>query len=224
MPKKLILDLMRHGECEPQDPPIWLRGSGTDSPLSSQGWQQMLAQWQVQQAVGLPPYDAIVTSPLQRCQVFALQQAEQYQLPLKVIPQWQERDFGAWDGLSFEAVKAQYPVELTRYLDNPFSTPIPEAETVTRFNRRFHQVWTQTLNWAKQEKLHHLLVLTHGGTMRRALQTVLAIPNRHWYQLKIKHSSLIRFDIFWYDSDMPPFIQLSALIPPVKHANATQLH
>jgi len=175
----------------------------------------MLAQWQAQQS--LPPYDAIVTSPLQRCQTFAQQQAEQYQLPLKIMSQWQERDFGAWDGLSFEAVKAQYPVELTQYLDNPFSTHIPEAETVTRFNRRFRQCWTQTLNWAQQTKFKRLLILTHGGMMRRALQTVLAIPNRHWYQLKIEHSSLIRFEIFWYDNDIPPFIQLSALIPPTEH-------
>ena len=70
----LRIDLLRHGETE--------RGGGfrgsLDDALTARGWQQMHAALH-----GAGPWDALISSPLQRCAAFASQLAAQRALPLR---------------------------------------------------------------------------------------------------------------------------------------------
>ena len=209
----LTLDFLRHGACQDD---CWLRGSRTNSALSQQGWQQM--QQQVQQQHILMPYDALVTSPLKRCQPFTEQLQTNYALPLLTLPELQERDFGEWDGLPFEQIQQQSPHLLEQYLNDPFHTQIPEAETVKQFQSRFQTGWEKIQSWASEHSFQHLLIITHGGIIRTAIQQTLKLPNTHWYHLKIDPASLSRFAIT--PTDEQPFVQFAALLPPPRSAHA----
>ena len=86
---KVQLDLLRHGETELGG---GLRGS-LDDALTAQGWEQMRAA-----VKGQGPWQRIVSSPLQRCALFARELAEQLDVPLSFEKDLQELHFGEWEG------------------------------------------------------------------------------------------------------------------------------
>lgn len=46
----------------------------------------------------------VITSPLTRCRRLATALADRWGVPLATDPRWQEMDFGAWEGLAWDAV------------------------------------------------------------------------------------------------------------------------
>ena len=55
-------------------------------------------------AARLPRPDRIVTSPLARCRRLADHLGARLSLPVAIDPDWQEMDFGHWEGLPWSAV------------------------------------------------------------------------------------------------------------------------
>src|SRR5262245_4016861 len=83
------VDLLRHGACQGG----YIYRGRTDVELSPEGWRQM------EQALDTSGgWQRVVTSPLLRCRIFAQHCAEQLRLPLAVIPELQEINFGTWEG------------------------------------------------------------------------------------------------------------------------------
>ena len=91
----LRLDLLRHGETELGG---GLRGS-LDDALTELGWAQMHEAVQ-----GQGPWDRIVSSPLQRCRLFAQALAATLEVPLTLDADLQELHFGVWEGQSAAAL------------------------------------------------------------------------------------------------------------------------
>jgi broad specificity phosphatase PhoE len=73
------IDLLRHGEPEGGR---MFRGGGTDHPLSQTGWQQMSQSVEARIERNRQNWDAIVSSPMLRCQAFASRLANSLELPL----------------------------------------------------------------------------------------------------------------------------------------------
>ncbi len=73
------IDLLRHGQTQADD---ILRGR-IDVPLSDNGYQQM--QNRVAPFIDTaPPWQQLITSPLQRCRKFAQDLGQQYGSPVQV--------------------------------------------------------------------------------------------------------------------------------------------
>ena len=157
-------DLIRHGE--PAGGPMF-RG-GLDDPLSDTGWQQVSAaitednQW-----------DLIITSPLRRCHDFALQLAQQRQLPLHVEPRFREIGFGDWEGRTSADIMARTPDALSRFWNDPVNHPAPRGESITAFHERVAEAWR---HWQKSAAGKRVLVVCHGGVIRMVLSEVMGIP------------------------------------------------
>lgn len=159
-----LLDLIRHGE--PEGGPMF-RGS-KDDPLSEQGWQQMHAA-----IASTDHWDAIVSSPMARCQRFAETLAKQQNIPLHIEHELREIGFGEWEGLTAEQVEAGYGDRLNRFWKDPINFLPPGGEPVTDFyDRVIHSIhrWQEKLSGQK------VLVVCHGGVIRMALADVLGIP------------------------------------------------
>lgn len=159
-----VIDLIRHGE--PEGGPMF-RGS-QDDPLSDLGWQQMRAAIAPQDT-----WDAIVSSPLLRCQRFAETLAQDHGLPLHVEPRLREIHFGEWEGQTTEAVIAAYGDALSRFWDNPERYPPPGGEPVAEFYDRVREAWW---HWQKTLAGQRVLMVCHGGVIRMVLAEVLSIP------------------------------------------------
>ena len=113
------IDLLRHGE------PVGgrkYRGQ-TDDPLSEKGWQQM------RDAVGEHrPWQHIVSSPLVRCQAFALELARKQSLPLSFDERFMEVQFGVWEGKTAAQLCADDPHVIERFKRDPLNQRPAGAE------------------------------------------------------------------------------------------------
>lgn len=170
------LDLLRHGDTGHRS----YRGQLDDSLLEL-GWRQM------RDAVLGRDWDAIVSSPLQRCAAFAQELAQSRGLPLALEPALREYHFGAWQGRTIDAIAAYEGDALARFWADPIACPPPDAEAFEDFAARLTGVADQL---ARRYAGQRVLVVTHGGVIR--LLRCLAAGRRYTDLLNIDvaHASL----------------------------------
>lgn len=174
----LTLDLLRHGETELGG---GLRGS-LDDALTARGWQQM------QDAVAeRGPWDRIISSPLQRCRLFAEALAARRQLPLSLEPGLQELHFGDWEGRSAAELMQTDERGLGLFWSDPYGFTPPNGEPVLEFSTRvlgavarLHQAWPG----------QRLLVVSHGGVMRLLLARARGLPREQLLSVEAGNGSL----------------------------------
>ncbi|MBW7472022.1 histidine phosphatase family protein [Marinobacter sp. M216] len=180
-----FLDLIRHGE--PEGGPMF-RGS-QDDPLSETGWKQMRAAISDSDC-----WDAVLTSPLQRCRQFAEEVADTRNLPLFVEPDLREVSFGAWEGRTSQQILTEYGDQLSAFWDDPTAITPPEGEPIDAFYRRVTRAGAL---WQRRLAGQRILVVCHGGVIRMLLADVLHIPlSRSFAGFAVPYAcrSLIRFD------------------------------
>lgn len=175
-----IIDLIRHGE------PVGgqkLRGS-LDDPLSELGWQQM------QQSVRhLQPWENIISSSLSRCHAFALELSLKLELPLLIQPQFQEINFGIWEGVSIKDLMQRQPDALRNYWQNPDDYAPEGSESMDDFLLRIHSAWDQLID---QSRGAHNLLVCHGGVIRAILMRVLSMPKSSMWNIDVPYASVSR--------------------------------
>lgn len=148
------------------------------------------------------PFEAVVSSPLQRCRVLAQPLADLKGLKAEYQPNLQERDWGGWDGLKTADIE---PSELQAYYDDPFHYDIPQAESWHQMRERLNQAWCSLLNHPAQ----HILCITHGGVLRLMMQQILRLPDESLFQLKLDYGAQIRLQVTFTPTQ--PFVQLLEL-------------
>ena len=176
------IDLLRHGECVDA---VFLRGRRTDSPLSKKGMGQMRRRLIKRR------YDIVWTSPLSRCRAFAEEWADTHNLRIQVLNDLAERDWGQWDGLTLEAIQAQWPAALEAYLADPFGVTPPQAESLDAFRRRVQQA-LRTVALGGGERV---LVVTHGWVIKLIAQQVLGFPDRQLFSFGIEYAGLMGVEL-----------------------------
>lgn len=175
-----VIDLIRHGE------PIGgqkLRGA-LDDPLSELGWQQMLHSVENLQA-----WQAIITSPLSRCHAFAEHLSAKLKLPISSNPQFQEINFGVWEGLSVKELMKKEPHALRNYWENPDQHAPKDSEPMTDFLFRIHSAWDQLID---TERGKHSLLVCHGGVIRAILMRILGMPKECLWNIDVPYANVSR--------------------------------
>lgn len=176
----MMLDLLRHGETELGG---GLRGS-LDDALTSLGWSQMREA--VEQG---GPWDVLVSSPLQRCALFADELGARLGLPVQREPALQELHFGEWEGRSAAQLMDTHADELGRFWADPYAYTPPGGETVLAFAERVAGA-IDRLQRAHAGK--RVLLVTHGGVMRLLLARARSLPREQLLQVEVGHGALMR--------------------------------
>lgn len=171
-----LIDLLRHGDCI--GGPCF-RGV-RDDPLSSAGWQQM-----EEATAGLSGLSRVISSPARRCAEFAASLSARLGLPLVLMDQLRERDFGDWEGLSAAAIPA---AEFARFLADPAGFNPPNAEPFADFRARVLGGW-QALCASPSP---HTLLITHGGVIRVLIAEVLGMADKALPCLEVPPGCLTR--------------------------------
>ncbi len=187
---KTTIDFLRHGEAAGGS---YYRGS-TDDLLSEHGWQQM------HNTVANRQWDVIISSPLQRCQAFAQYLHQQTNIPLSTDSNWQEIDFGDWEGKIAEQIN---PAELMLFYQDPINNTPTNAESFNIFLSRIQLAWENLLH---QYAGKHILVISHAGVIRCLFSLFLDLPSNKIFNLQVDHASLTRFECF--NADPANFITL----------------
>ncbi len=196
--KTTTVDLLRHGE---------VRGGAryrgrTDDPLTEQGLAQMrrqTADWRG---------DFIVSSPLLRCLEFAQELSRRQNVPLRIDDNFQEIDFGDWEGKTAEQINDLDSSALRRYYDDPARHPPPNGENQAAFRKRVDAGWQRILDAYPGRRV---LVVTHAGVIRTLFLQILDVPFSRSLQIEIGHACLSRFKC--YHGDNSRFVQLSFHLP-----------
>jgi broad specificity phosphatase PhoE len=179
----ILAGLLRHGEVEGG---TRFRGS-TDDPLTSIGLQQMRDATK-----GECCWDQIITSPLQRCAVFADEYAKQHQLPITLEEGIAELHFGAWEGRTPAELMVTQSVALKLFWKNPLEYTPPEAELLTGFISRVHNAWHDMMyKYAGQR----VLIVAHGGVIRVLLCYIQNLPIEKLLEIEVKHGALFTISI-----------------------------
>lgn len=174
------VDFLRHGEVAGGS---YYRGK-TDDPLTKRGWQQM------HDAVAGHHWDLIISSPLQRCIDFALLLHSNSNIPLSVVTDWQEIDFGDWEGKTAEQIDSE---QLIGFYQDPVNNTPANAESLSCFLSRIEQAWDNLLD---DHAGKQILVISHAGVIRSLFTPLLSLPIEKTFNLLLDHASLTRFQCF----------------------------
>lgn len=155
----LKLDLLRHGETELSHT---LRGS-TDDALTATGWQQMFDA--VNQAT-TQQWDVIMSSPLQRCALFAEKINLQLKLPLWIESDLQEMHFGEWEAQTTQWIYDHHPEELAQFWQMPTLYTPPQGEGLLDFHHRVTHAIDGMTAKMQQQNFQNALIITHGGVIK----------------------------------------------------------
>lgn len=197
------IHFLRHGECSDQ---AFLRGRCASS-LTAKGLDASLSSARL--VLNLSGKNLwCVSSKAPRCQqIYAALQAENLPMlqGLERLPAgnvlgelselWQERDFGVFDGLSLEAIKANFHKELEAYLNDPFNFVPRGAESLQAFSERLTQAWQLLLRTLQSHHIEECLLLTHGGPMRWVFSKVTGAPIEQTFHLEMAYASLLTIEV-----------------------------
>ncbi len=136
-----------------------------------------------------PNWTHIVSSPLQRCRQFAEHVAQQTALDLQVEEQWQEIDYGDWDGMLLSEWRQQAADQFREFRKDLSKLSPPNGEDYLAFKDRVLTAWESL---AEKPDGSHVLVVTHGGVLRVVLPTVLGMPLNRSYPLHIPFACFSR--------------------------------
>lgn len=175
----MILHLLRHGETEQGG---GLRGS-LDDALTEAGWAQLRAAVQADEH-----WDALISSPLQRCARFAEELAVARDLPLQFEAALQELHFGEWEGRSAAQLMETDAEDLGRFWADPYAFTPPGGEPLLVFEARVLEA-IQRLQVEYRDQ--QLLVVTHGGVMRLLLARARGLPRGQLLQVSVAHGQRV---------------------------------
>ena len=177
------LDLLRHGETELGG---GLRGS-LDDALTPLGWAQM------REAVkGGGPWDRIVSSPLQRCALFARELSAQLDIPVSFDKHLQELHFGAWEGQSAVALMQTDEQALGQFWADPYAFTPPDGEPVLEFSARV----VSAVGRLQQDFVgERVLVVCHGGVMKLLLARARGLPREQLLQVPVLHGAMFGLQV-----------------------------
>lgn len=159
----LSLTLLRHGAVDERPFVLW---GQLDPPVSVAGGAAM------QRAVTSQRWAGVISSPLQRCRVFA----QAVQPDCQVIDALREMHFGVWQGLTPAEVMARDGERYAAFHADPETRSPPEGEALPAFRAR---VFAALKKWRETGPDGDWLCLTHGGVIRVLLQEWLRIED-HW--------------------------------------------
>ncbi|MGP3990415.1 bifunctional RNase H/acid phosphatase [Streptomyces sp. 3N207] len=177
--------LLRHGET-PLTPEKRFSGSGGSDPeLSAVGRRQAAAVAEALAARGT--VEAVVSSPLRRCQETAATVADRLGLSVRTDEGLRETDFGAWEGLTFAEVRERYPEDLATWLASPAARPTGGGESFEEVARRVAPARDKLL---ARYPGRTVLLVTHVTPVKTLVRLALGAPPDSLYRMELSAASL----------------------------------
>lgn len=179
--------LVRHGQT------AWNRverfRGRADVPLNETGLAEAKATGRRVAAEWQP--SAIYSSPLSRALKTAEAIAGHYNLPVQVHPDLIDFDYGEWQGLRPDEVKALWPDIHDAWFNRPESARIPGGETLDDLRKRGMAVVEElTARLADQT----IVLVGHTAINRIILLGVLGPGNEHFWRLRQDNCAINLFE------------------------------
>lgn len=181
--------LLRHGEPKGSPSSEHVFRGITDHKLTQNGWQEMHSALQ-----HIDDFEQILTSPLKRCFEFAEALSKKRGVPLAVINELKEINFGQWDGQSVQSIEKNDGERLRKFWQNPSANTPPGGEPVVNFQKRVVSSWHELL-LAQRGK--NCLLITHGGVQKIILAEVLKMPIEAIHNIEVPYACCTTFNVYY---------------------------
>lgn len=195
--------LVRHGQT------LWnleMKYQGhCDVALTEKGVEQARL---VAQRLANENISAVYASDLCRALKTAECIAERHNnLPVIPVPGLREINFGEWEGLTYEGINSQWSDTMSTLFTHPDEAQIPGGETFREVKERA----TSALEKLVAEHPNQTIaVVSHGGTIRTLLCSVLNIHLNHLWNIKQDNTAVNMLE--YYDEQV-----LVSLVNDVHH-------
>jgi broad specificity phosphatase PhoE/ribonuclease HI len=180
--------LVRHGSTVHS--PSRRYSGRNDLPLSELGEKQASAL--AERAGSFGPVSAVITSPLPRARQTAAAMAAVLNVALEVADGLIETDFGEWEGLSGDEVKAKWPAEHAAWLASVDVAP-PGGETFSAVATRVHRTLTEIVAAHAGETV---VLVSHVTPIKVLLTHALDAPLSSIFRIFLDTASISRVDYF----------------------------
>ncbi|MEK2475413.1 MULTISPECIES: bifunctional RNase H/acid phosphatase [Streptomyces] len=177
--------LLRHGETALTPQKRFSGSGGTDPELSDAGRRQAEAAAAALAARGT--IQAVVSSPLRRCQETAGAVAARLGLDVRVEEGLREADFGAWEGLTFAEVRERYPDDLDAWLGSTKTAPTGGGESFATVARRVAVARDKLLSRYAGKTV---LLVTHVTPIKTLVRLALGAPPESLFRMELSAASL----------------------------------
>jgi probable phosphoglycerate mutase len=187
--------LVRHGETAMTRSGRY-SGRG-DVPLTDEGEAQAMAA--AGRVAGISrDVAAVVSSPLSRCvRTAELIAAEVGGVPVTVLDDLIECDFGEWEGLTFAEVQERWPAEMTEWLASVDVAP-PGGESFRSVAKRVRKAFATALQAYGGGTV---VMVSHVTPIKLALQDALAASDAFLHRLYLDAAGVSTMDV-WPDGNI----------------------
>lgn len=147
----------------------------SDIPLNQKGREQALA---LSRRLANMSINGIISSDLLRARETARIITQFYDLDLILDSRLREMDFGLWEGMTYDEVKAEYPERAASWEQNWTEVTTPDGENFQGFTDRVHEFCQESL---LEQQPGDVLVVAHGGSLGVVLCFLMGLnPERYW--------------------------------------------
>ncbi|MEG2803339.1 MAG: histidine phosphatase family protein [Stenotrophomonas sp.] len=174
----MILDLIRHASTG-RDGYLDGRSDPTLEPGSSDALCARYA------ALG---WERVLSSPRQRAIATADALAAPRGVSVIADAEWEELDFGDWDGQALDTLPMQ---QLSAFHLDPHANPPPHGESWGHFERRIVRGLHRLLDAPEPSTL----IVSHGGPLRMVLSQVCDLPMAMCWALRIDHGTRLQLRV-----------------------------
>ncbi len=139
---------------------------------------------------------AIYSSDLSRAVKSAEIIAGPYGLKPVIIPELRERNFGIWEGMSFDEIKEKHPDEFKAWASNPLEHSPMGGESTIEVRDRTVRALGKILNQSTEHRTQStdrnktIAIVAHGGINRIMLCEFLGIPLENIFRVEQDYGCL----------------------------------
>ena len=191
---------LRHGATDYDENRIYL--AEDDPPLSDSGLGQAkeLAAW-----LGGQEIAAAYVSPTSRTRQTAAPVVQELNLSPVFISELRERDFGVWEGLTFEEIADRYSEGHAKWKKDPISYKPEGGESIVDLQNRLQ---IQMEGIIAKHMGQTVVVVSHVGPIRTILTDALGMPVENYRRINIHYGSASRVN---YGKRQANLIYMNAL-------------
>lgn len=205
MPTRLFL--LRHGETQAN---LEQKYQGqNESHLSEQGRKQSV---ELSKYLSKEDFRAVYSSTLSRSFETAKNVAGPHGLEVTQVPDLIERNYGEWENMRFEDIRAKYPAIYESWLIDPGKTVIPGAEKLEDLQERGVKAIEHIVHMHRNQTI---CVVGHGGINRTILFHFMHIDLNNFWRIKQDNCCINLIEI-----DKVPMV---ALLNSTAHLGETRI-
>jgi alpha-ribazole phosphatase/probable phosphoglycerate mutase len=198
----LELYLIRHGEIQGVQKRQY--NGHRDIPLSDRGRAQLsrLAAYLKDKVA----FDAVCASDLSRSAESARIIAAPQSLRPTLLPAFRERNFGAWEGMTFDEIAAQNPDVFYAWARDPLHySPVGGESTISVSDR----VMPALAELRARHQGQKIALVAHGGVNRVILCELLGVPLQNIFRIEQDYGAL---NVIEFLKEMPLIKQLNFVV------------